>query len=229
MATEPATETTLQGPAAWEEEAERERVHGLGPWKLGLRRLRRNKVALLFGFIFVLLVVSCAAAPLWADKVAKTTATANHLSDVIKVDGKDKNVVGLDGVPIGPQYLKADGRFFLGADRNGRDVMVRLLYGGRNSLLIGIAAALMTTLLSIVLGVVAGFFRGATDAVIRSLLDVLWSFPVVILGVALGVAFAIGGLKVGPIHVSGDSLLIPIFVIGIVYIPYMARPVRGQV
>jgi peptide/nickel transport system permease protein len=65
--------------------------------------------------------------------------------------------------------------------------------------------------------------------VIRSLLDVLWSFPVVILGVALGVAFAIGGLKVGPIHVSGDSLGIPIFVIGLVYIPYMARPVRGQV
>ena len=56
MATEPATETTLQGPAAWEQEAERERVHGLGPWKLGLRRLRRNKVALFFGFLFVLLV-----------------------------------------------------------------------------------------------------------------------------------------------------------------------------
>ena len=72
MATEPATETTLQGPAAWEEQAEKEHVHGLGPWKLGLRRLRRNKVALLFGFLFVLLVVSCALAPVWADKVAKT-------------------------------------------------------------------------------------------------------------------------------------------------------------
>ena len=72
MATEPATETTLQGPAAWEQEAEREHVHGLGPWKLGLRRLRRNKVALLFGLIFVLLVAVCAAAPLWADNVAKT-------------------------------------------------------------------------------------------------------------------------------------------------------------
>src|SRR5215217_3073216 len=155
MATEPATETTLQGPAAWEQQAERDRVHGLGPWKLGLRRLRRNKVALLFGLIFVLLVASCALAPVWADKVAKTTATANHLSDVIKVDGKDKNVVGLDGVPIGPQWLKADGKFFLGADRNGRDIMVRLLYGGRNSLLIGITAAMITTLLSIVLGLVS--------------------------------------------------------------------------
>jgi len=229
MATEPALEPTLQGPAAWEEEASRERVHGLGPWKLGLRRLRRNKVALLFGLIFVLLVASCAAAPIWADKVAKTTATANHLSDVIKVDGKDTNVVGLDGVPIGPQWLKADGKFLLGADRNGRDIMVRLLYGGRNSLLIGIIAAVITTILSIVLGLVAGYFRGPIDAVIRALLDILWSFPVIILGVALGVALALGGLNIGPIHLDGDSLGVPIFIIGIVYIPYMARPVRGQV
>ena len=229
MATEPATETTLQGPAAWEEEADRERVHGLGPWKLGLRRLRRNKVALLFGFLFVLLVASCIAAPLWADKVAKTTPTENHLSDIIKVDGKDKNVVGLDGVPIGPQWLKADGKFFLGADRNGRDIMVRLLYGGRNSLMIGVVAAVMTTFLSILLGLVSGYFRGPTDTVIRALLDIMWSFPVIILGTALGVALALGGLQIGPIHIAGDSLLIPVLIIGLVYIPYMARPVRGQV
>jgi peptide/nickel transport system permease protein len=229
VATEPATETTLQGPAAWEEQAEREKVHGLGPWKLGLRRLRRNKVALLFGLLFILLIVACAAAPLWADKVAKTTPDANHLSDVIKVDGKDKNVVGLDGVPIGPQWMKADGKFFLGADRNGRDIMVRLLYGGRNSLLIGITAAVITTFLSIILGVVAGYFRGVTDAIIRVVLDIMWSFPVIILGVALGTALALGGLKIGPIKIASDSLLIPVLIIGFVYVPYMARPVRGQV
>ena len=229
MATEPATETTLQGPAAWEAQAERERVHGLGPWRLGLRRLKRNKVALFFGALFIVLVLACLAAPIWADKVAKTSVNTNHLSDTITVDGKQKNVVGLDGVPIGPQYWKADGKFFLGADRNGRDIMVRLLYGGRNSLLIGITAAMITTVLSILLGLVAGFFRGPADTAIRVLLDILWSFPVIILGVALGVALALGGLKIGPIHIPGDSLLIPIGIIGFVYIPYMARPVRGQV
>jgi peptide/nickel transport system permease protein len=229
VATEPATEQVLQGPAAWEEEAGRERVHGLGPWRLGLRRLRRNRVALLFGFLFILLVAACVAAPVWADNVAKTGPNANHLSDTIRVDGESKNVVGLDGVPIGPQWFKADGRFFLGADRNGRDIMVRLLYGGRNSLVIGITAALLTTLLSIILGVVAGYFRGASDTVIRALLDIMWSFPVIILGTALGVALALGGLQIGPINISGDSLLITIFIIGLVYVPYMARPVRGQV
>jgi peptide/nickel transport system permease protein len=227
MATEPATtEQALTGPAAFEEEARREGVHGVGPWKLGLRRLRRNKVALFFGFLFVLLVLCCLAAPLWSEQVAHTGPDENHLTDTIVVDGEEKNVVALDGVPVGPTW---QGEFFLGADNNGRDVMVRLLYGGRNSLVIGVTAALMTTLLSIILGLIAGFFRGKADVGIRALLDVMWSFPVVILGVALGVALALGGLQLGPISISGDSLLIPIFVIGLVYIPYMARPVRGQV
>jgi peptide/nickel transport system permease protein len=227
MATEPATtDQAFEGPAAFEEEARRAGVHGVGPWRLGLRRLRRNKVAILFGFVFVLLVVVCLAAPLWADHVAHTGPDENHLTDTIVVDGEEKNVVSLDGIPIGPTW---QGEFFLGADKNGRDVMVRLLYGGRNSLVIGITAALMTTLLSILLGLLAGYFRGRTDSAIRGLLDVVWSFPVLLLGVALGVSLALGGLQLGPITISGDSLLIPIFVIGLVYIPYMARPVRGQV
>jgi peptide/nickel transport system permease protein len=229
MATEPALEERLQAPTAFEGLAERERVHGLGPWHLGLRRLRRNKVALLFGFLFVLLVAACVAAPLWAGNVAHTTPSANHLSDTIDVGGEKKNVVGLDGVPIGPQWLKADGKFFLGADRNGRDIMVRLLYGGRNSLMIGITAALITTLLSIVLGLVAGYFRGVADAGVRALLDIMWSFPVIILATALGVALALDGLQIGPFNIAGDSLAIPILIIGLVYVPYMARPIRGQV
>ncbi len=227
MATDPVTtEGTYSEPEVFEEEARHEHVHGVGPWRLGLRRLRRNKVALAFGFLFVLLVAVCLAAPIWADEVAKTGPNENHLTDQIVIDGKKTNVVALNGVPIGPTW---QGEFFLGADTNGRDVMVRLLYGGRNSLVIGMAAAIMTTLLSISLGILAGFFGGRTDAGIRAVLDVIWSFPVVILGVALGVALALGGLKLGPITIAGNSLLVPIFVIGLVYIPYMARPVRGQV
>jgi peptide/nickel transport system permease protein len=226
VATEPATEQTLQGPAAWEEAAEGEHVHALGPWRLALRRLRRNKTALAFGFVFVLLVAACVAAPLWADKVAKTTPTANNLTGQIVIDGKRTDVVSLDGIPIGPTW---QGRYFLGADDNGRDVMVRLLYGGRNSLLIGVFAALLTTLVAVVIGMVAGYFRGWADSGITKALDIIWAFPVLLLGVALGVALALGGLKLGPISIPGDSILIPMLVIGVVYVPYMARPIRGQV
>jgi peptide/nickel transport system permease protein len=212
--------------AGAEREAGRTAEAGVGPWRLAGRRLRRNRTALVFGALFVLLVAVCLAAPLWADHVAHTDPSTNHLSDTIQVDGEKTNVVALDGVPIGPTW---QGEFFLGADENGRDVMVRLLYGGRTSLLIGIGAALGTMLFAMILGLVAGYSRGWVDAIIRSLLDVIWAYPVLLLGIALGVAFSLGGLRLGFTTIDGDSKLIPAFVIGLVYIPYMARPVRGQV
>ncbi len=158
--------------------------------------------------------------------MARTTPEENHLTEKIEIDGKQTEVVDLLGKPIGPTW---SGRFFLGADSNGRDIMVRLLYGGRNSLLIGMAGALGTIVLGLLLGLLAGYHRGRVDSAIRWAMDVLWAFPVVLIGIALGTALALGGLVVGPIAIEGDSLAIPIFVIATIYIPYLARPVRGQV
>ena len=204
----------------------RDRVAGLGPWRLALRRLRRNKLALAFGGLFLVIVAISLAAPLWADHVAHTDPFQNHLTEQIVVGGQTKDVVAPDGVPIGPTY---HGRFFLGADGNGRDIAVRLLYGGRTSLLIGVGAAIGTILLSILFGTIAGFFRGWADTVISRGLDILWAFPPLLLGLALGTALALGGLKIGPIEIQGDSKLIPILIIAVVQVPYMARPLRGQV
>jgi peptide/nickel transport system permease protein len=166
------------------------------------------------------------AAPIWSKQMAKTTPFENRVADQIVVDGKKTDIVSPDGKPIGPTYQR---EYFLGADTNGRDIMVRLLYGGRTSLLIGTVAALITTLLSVVIGLVTGYFRGWIDAVIARVLDVIWAFPVILLGVALGTALAIGGLQLGPVTIEAESKLIPIFVISIVYVPYMARPIRGEV
>ena len=60
-------------------------------------------------------------------------------------------------------------------------------------------------------------------------MDILWAFPVILLGIALGTSLALGGLQLGPLSISGDSLAIPTVVIALVYIPYLARPIRGQV
>ena len=199
---------------------------GASPWRLAGRRLRRDKSALFFGGLFIVLVLACLAAPLWANQIAHTTPEENHLTDTIEKDGETVNVVALDGVPIGPTW---QGEFFLGADQLGRDNMVRLLYGGRNSLLIGVVAAALTTLLAIIFGVLAGYLRGWSDSAISRLMDIIWAFPVILLGIALGTSLAEGGLKLGPLSISGDSLAIPILVITIVYIPYLARPLRGQV
>jgi peptide/nickel transport system permease protein len=198
---------------------------GISAWALAGRRLQRNKAALLFGALFVVLVALALAAPLWA-QVADTTPARNHLSDTVVVNGKTEQVVTFDGVPIAPTWHK---KFFLGADQNGRDVAVRLLYGARNSLFIGLTAATITAFLAVLLGMLAGYFRGWTDAIISRSLDIMWAFPVLLLGVALGVSLALGGLKIGPLQIQGGSLWIPTLIIGVVSVVYLARPIRGQV
>jgi peptide/nickel transport system permease protein len=203
---------------------------GRSPWRLAVARLRQNRVALAFLGLFILIVAFCLAAPLWSDKVADTGPNDTHTLEKITVDGEKRDVVSPDGQPIGPVWFKAGGRFFLGADgRLGRDEMVRLMYGGRTSLFISLVAALVTTLLSIVLGLMAGYYRGWIDAVIARGLDIIWAFPVLLLGIALGTALAVGGLQIGPISISGTSIWIPTLIIGVVYVPYMARPLRGEV
>jgi peptide/nickel transport system permease protein len=183
-------------------------------------------MALAFGLLFVLLVATAVAAPLWSSAVAGRGPEAVNTTGKIEVGGRQTDVVSLDGVPIGPQWR---GEYLLGADANGRDVMVRLLYGARNSLLIGICAALLTTLLATLVGLLAGYFGGWVDAVTRSGLDVIWAFPVILLGVALGTSLTAGGLQIGPLTIEAGSLLISIVVIAVVYVPYMARPIRGEV
>ncbi len=227
MASTDSAETGYSTDFPTEFEADEARLGaGTGPWRIALRRLRRNKVALMFGVLFVLLCLTALAAPLYANHVADTTPYHNNITGTVNVGGQEKNIVDFDGTPIGPTW---QGKYFLGADRNGRDVMVRLLYGGRNSLQIGILAALMTMVFATIFGLIAGFFGGWIDAIISRVFDVMWAFPVILLGVALGVSLNLGGLSLGPIHLEGGSLWIPTFIIGLSYIVYVARPIRGQV
>jgi peptide/nickel transport system permease protein len=127
---------------------------------------------------------------------------------------------------VGPTWHS---HYFLGADLNGRDLAVRLLYGGRNSLEVGGVATLITMFLAVILGVVAGYFRGWADGIISRVLDIIWAYPAVLLGVALGATLAVSGIDFGLFSLKGNSLIVPAFVIGIVYVPYVAKPVRGQV
>jgi len=194
----------------------------IGPWRLAGRRLRRNYVALFFLFLLVLLVLACVLAPVYAAHVAGIGPNTNNITGTVSDNGKQQDIVSLSGVPIGPTW---GSHYLLGADTNGRDLAVRLLYGGRTSLLIGAVATVIIMVLGTLVGLLAGYFRGAVDFILRPLMELIWSFPVVILGVALGTALALGGI--GP--VKGNSLYIPAFIIGVVYIPYLGKPIRGEV
>jgi peptide/nickel transport system permease protein len=200
------------------------------PWRLALRRLRRDRVSLVFLGLFIAIVLFVLAAPLWANNVAHTGPNQTHTLEKVAVDGEKREVVNPEGEPLGPIWFGAGGKFFLGADsRLGRDEMVRLMYGGRTSLIIGIVSALITTVLATLLGLLSGFYRGWVDPVISRSMDVLWAFPVFLLSIALGISLAVGGLQIFGITISGGSIWIPILIIGIVSTPYMARPLRGEV
>jgi peptide/nickel transport system permease protein len=194
----------------------------IGPWKLAARRLRRNYVAQAFLVLFLLIVVACLLAPLYASDIAHIGPNANNITGTVSVAGKATDVVSTSGVPVGPTFGT---HYFFGADSNGRDLAVRLLYGGRTSLLIGAIATAIIIVFGTLAGLLTGYFGGITDMILRPLMELIWSFPVVILGVALGTALALGGI--GP--VKGNSLYIPAVIIGVVYIPYLGKPIRGEV
>jgi peptide/nickel transport system permease protein len=194
----------------------------VGPWRLAGRRLRRNKVALVFLGLFIVLVAMCLLAPVYSKHIAQIGPNTNNVTGTVNVGGHSENVVSLDGVPIGPTWTR---HYFFGADTNGRDLAVRLLYGGRTSLLIGGVATIIIIIFGTLVGLVSGYLRGPVDGVLRWLMELVWSFPPVILGVVVGTALAFGGI--GPI--KGNSVLIPTIIIGAIYVPYLGKPIRGEV
>jgi peptide/nickel transport system permease protein len=238
VATDSATDFTLDSAAALAAE-DRGTIEGKSPWVLAWRRLRRNYVALAFLALFVAIVVACLLAPVYADHVAQTGPNENHLGETFTRDGKQVQVVSkggfvggefkAGGIPVGPQLWHAGGRYVFGADNQGRDMAVRLLYGGLNSLKVGIGSALICTLFAIVFSLLAGYFGGWGDWLISRFFDLIWAFPVLLLAIALGTALSINGFHHFGIDIAPGSLWIPTLVLSFVLIPYIGRPLRGQI
>ena len=116
-----------------------------------------------------------------------------------------------DGLP-----QAADGEFWLGTDDLGRDILVRIAYGARISLLVGVVATALTVVIGVVVGLAAGFFGGLVDTVLARLIDVVLSVPFLLVAIAL-------------VSVTGPSLIVTILVIGFFSWASVARIVRGQV
>lgn len=122
-----------------------------------------------------------------------------------------ENGLTVRGAPVGPSH-----EFPLGTDPNGRDVLSRLLYGARVSLVIGIVANGLATVIGVLVGLVAGYFGGFVDTVLSRITDVIMSFPILLFSVAL-------------ITVTGPSERNVVLVIALIYWTYLARIVRGMV
>ena len=175
-------------------------IEGRSPFSLALRRLRKDKVAMISLVVIVLIVLMAILAPVFA-------AVTGHPPNEQYRD------IGLtpDGLPRGP-----NGTFWLGTDDLGRDVLVRIAYGARISLLVGVLATAITVVIGVVLGLAAGFLGGITDTVLARLIDVVLSVPFLLVAIAL-------------VSVTGPSLTVTVLVIGCFSWASVARIVRGQV
>jgi peptide/nickel transport system permease protein len=175
-------------------------VVGRGPWELAWRRLRSDKVAMSSLGVVVLMVLIAVFAPVFAHLTGHPPNMQYHQ-------------IGLtpDGLPRPPGST-----FLLGTDDLGRDILVRVAYGARISLGVGVLATGLTVVVGVVLGLLAGFLGGLVDLVLARLIDVVLSIPFLLVAIAL-------------VSVSGPSLTITILVIGTFSWASMARIVRGQV
>ena len=175
-------------------------IEGRSPFALALRRLRKDKVAMISLAVIVLIVLMAIFAPVFA-------AVTGHPPNEQYRD------IGLtpDGLPRGP-----NGTFWLGTDDLGRDILVRIAYGARISLLVGVIATVITVVIGVVLGLAAGFLGGITDTLLARLIDVVLSVPFLLVAIAL-------------VSVTGPSLTVTVLVIGCFSWASVARIVRGQV
>ena len=184
--------------------------------------------------VFLLVVTVCLLAPVYADHIAHVNPFASNLQGTIKLHGKvvqllqpNTQGLGLGVTPIGPTWNLTN--YFLGADNQGRDVFARLLYGGRSSLLIGISSAVICVFVATILGLMAGYFGGPIDWVLSRIFDIVWAFPIYLLAISLSVVLLTSGLQIGFVHIGPGSLMLPILIIAAVFVPYVARPLRGIV
>ena len=174
--------------------------HGQGMLTLAWRRFRRDRLALVGAAIALALVVVAIAAPLLAPY-----DPAEQFDDGLT----------LQGLPV-PSTLPESGRFVLGTDANGRDLLSRILYGARVSLTVGVLANLLAVSIGTLIGATAGYVGGWVEVVLMRFTEIMMAFPTLLLAIAL-------------VAILRPSLWIIIFVIGAVYWTWIARVIYGQV
>jgi len=178
----------------------RPNIEGRSPWRLAWERLRRDRVAMGSLVVIVGITLMAVLAPLVA-------AITGHGPD------EQFRSTGLtpSGLPTPPSH-----EFWLGTDDLGRDLLVRIAYGARISLLVGVVATALTIAIGVVVGVLAGYFGGTVDTVLARLVDVVLSIPFLLVAIAL-------------VSVIGPGLKVAIVVISLFSWASVARIVRGQV
>ena len=175
-------------------------IEGRSPLRLALARLRTDRMAWVAAGMIVLMALLAIVAPL----ISTVTGHSAYNPDLV-------NGTNSFGQPYGP----GQAGFIFGTDNLGRDILVRVAYGARISLLVGVLATLLATVGGTVIGLVSGYFGGWIDALLARLMDAVLSFPYVLAAIVIASVF-------------GGSLALTIGVIAFFSWAAIGRIVRGQ-
>ncbi|KYG59167.1 oligopeptide ABC transporter permease [Planococcus maritimus] len=171
----------------------------LSPWQIARRKFVRNKLAMISSCFIVLVTLMSLSAPFLAPVLSP-------LPDISKVN-------------IGAMNIEPNSEHLLGTDKSGRDVLTRLFYGGRISLLVGFSATLMVIVLGTLVGALAGFFGGMIDSILMRFTDFVLNFPFLVFVIVLNTI----------LYGIVDGLWVLIMVIGALSWGGVARLVRSKV
>jgi peptide/nickel transport system permease protein len=181
-------------------------------------RLRRDKVAVVSIVVLVVIILIAAFAPLIAKLVGVDPDTFN--SKVISDSG---------GLPLGWGGGISIHHPFGVEPGTGRDLFARLLYGSRVSLLIAFSATTITVVVGVTVGIIAGYSRGALDATLGRLMDVVLAFPLILILLALSNVLTQRLQTTFHLGEVSSRVLYLILVLSLFGWPYLSRIVRGQV
>lgn len=168
----------------------------VGPWMIAWGRFKKNKTAMFGAILFILIIVAIIFVPIFSKF---------ELNDFILDDKK----------------LPPSGKYWLGTDEQGRDVLTRLFLGGRTSIMVGLIAAGFTVLIGALVGGVAGYYGGIVDNILMRFAEIVYSIPFT--PTVITISGALMWVE------SKYKMYLVMFLIGILSWPGLARMVRGQI
>ena len=183
-------------------------------FKDGMRKLMKNPLAVGSIIVLVLIIITITLAPL---------VVPYSYSEIIKVNGRrdrsNKNLAAFEYSEMEQNYMEEGGKVFphiLGTDSLGRDYFIRVVYGARISLTVGLFASILVLIIGVIYGSIAGYTGGRTDLIMMRIVDIIYSLPDMLIIILLAT-------------VLQPNMICIFIVFGLLYWVGMARLVRGQI
>jgi len=235
---------------------EAQHIRGVSLARDAWRRLRRNRVAILsLAFLLVISILAFltpllplqspyiqrldlsfappAARPLWTESLKVDDSAAPQAGSTVDWINKQFGDISTFNRRMIELRVKLFGRWslnsILGRDELGRDLLARLFWGARISLIVGLVATLVSLVIGVSYGAIAGYLGGRVDNIMMRLVDVLYSIPFIFVVIFLVTILGEDSVKARLEQIGIDRITIFFFVVGAIYWLTMARVVRGQI